>query len=265
MNLSNVIANAVNGAAALPSLVCQYCNTALTINEVQMHMECSTPADEIMCDACAEGTNPTPPAQPVDTSAAEALLAQLKAENAALLAARKPAPETPKTSPANDLAAQLAALQAENAAIQARQAEKAKIQASKVDAPKSKVAGTYPEGATIQDRVLLDAIHACKDAKVLKGHTVPPCWGGALYAYLHTGLSAKYPAAKKADGKPDWSAADARIKPAIESACQRGIITRVFGSTSVMYFDGREVKPKASYASSRGPAAAAVTAIEAAF
>jgi hypothetical protein len=249
MNISDKIAQAVNGAAVIPS--CGYCKKQLTAEEFANHQEVGE--TDYMCDACAEGR----------TAALLAELDKLKAENAALRT-----PEAPKPAPANDLAAKVAALQAENKAIQDKAAAKIARKAAEVPAPPNPFAGKYPENATPQDRVLLDALVALRPKTTDPKYPVPAVVGKALYAYLHEALRGKYPPTKSLDttGKTKWiwTLADAKIRPAVDSAIARGIITRLFGKETALFFDAREVKSRIM-SDTRTPSSAVKSAIEAAF
>lgn len=75
---------------------CQYCRKPLTDAELAAHLEAGV-TDELMCDACAESTDPTPtPVMTPQMQAMAAEIAKLKAENSKL-ANPKPASATPAT------------------------------------------------------------------------------------------------------------------------------------------------------------------------
>lgn len=263
MNLADKLANSlatVNGAPAIPN--CSYCHTQLTAEEFAALMETGDLSD-IMCDKCDKCANSTEVVDPI-----QAEIAALKAENARLSGAKTAQPETPKPNPPNDLAAQLAATLAQNKALQDAKAAKLARKAAAIPSKPNPHAGTYPTTATAQDKVLLDALVALRPKTMDPKYTVPGVFGAMLYSYLHEALRVKYPPTKGTpkDGKPtwNWELADAKLRPAVNSAIERGIITRIFGSSSVMYFDAREVKGR-DFDSARKPAADVVSAISAAF
>lgn len=177
-------------------------------------------------------------------------LAALKAENAKLKGEPELAQPTATTAPATD-----------------------KPKPVMVPCPKSAFLNVYPKDISIQDKAILDTIHACWPKTVEAGpdgktplYPVPAVSGKELFGAFHDALIPNYRTLPKDVQTAKRLAINAKIQPFLDSAIARHIVTQTRGGTPgkgwSLYFDARE---KASTTASSGLSDTVTVALNKAF